>query len=70
MIDLNDLETDLQEVVLVDQNQFVTVNVAQIKKLENEVEDGKAYERKVKEYEEMIRQMQQTEKANRLVSSY
>lgn len=63
-----DLETDLQEVVLVDPNQFVTVNVEQIKELEKVAEDCKLYEQKIKEYEEVIREMQRKEKQNQLVS--
>lgn len=68
MIDLNDIETDLQEVVLVDPNQFVTVNVAQIKELEKTAEDSKLYERKVQEYEDIIREMHRKEKQSELVS--
>lgn len=66
--DLNDLEIDLQEVVLVDQSQYVTVNVAEIKKLEKDAEDAKIYEEKVKEYQRIVKEMQQKEKQTQVVS--
>lgn len=68
MRDLNDLEIDLQEVVLVDQSQFVTVNVAQIKELEKVAEDCKVHEQKIKEFERIVNEMKQNEKQNQLVS--
>lgn len=68
MIDLNDLEVDLHEVVLVDESQFVTVNVAQIKELEKAVEDCKAYERKIKDFEAIVKEMKLKEQRNQMVS--
>lgn len=67
-MDLNDLEINLQEVVLVDKNQFITVNVAQIKEYEKVAEDLKIYEQKVMEYERIVCEMQKKEKENHLVS--
>lgn len=68
MIDPNDLEVDLHEVVLVDQNQYITVNVAHIKEMEKSVENCKMYEQKIKEYERILNEMKQNEKRNQSVS--
>lgn len=68
MFDLNDLETDLHEVVLVDRNQYITVNVSEVKEYEKVAEDCKMFEQKTKEYERIIMEMQQKEKQNQSVS--
>ena len=68
IMDFNDLETDLQEVVLVDRDQFITVNVLKVKEYERIAEDCKMFEQKTKEYERIIKEMQQKEKQNDLVS--
>lgn len=68
MINLDDLDIDLHEVVLVDENQFMTVNVAQIKEYEKVAEDCKIYEEKIKEYDRIVNEMKQKEIQNQLVS--
>lgn len=68
MFDLNDIESDLQEVVLVDRNQYITVNVSEVKEYEKVAENCKMFEKKAKEYERIIMEMQQKAKENQLVS--
>lgn len=68
MFDLGDIVTDLHEVVLVVENQFVNVNVAQIKEYEKDLERCKLYEEKIKEYETIVIEMEQKQKQAQSVS--
>lgn len=65
---LDDGFVDLSEVVLLSENQFVTVNVEQIKEYERIAEDCKKYEDKIKECERIMNEMKLKEKQDQLVS--
>ncbi len=60
-------DIDLHEVVLVDRNQFVTINVSQVKEYEKIAESNKILEQKVKEYERILNDMKLKEKQNQIV---
>lgn len=59
---------DLTEIVLVDPNDVVTLNVAQIKEYEKIAERNKVLEVQVKEFERIIKEMELTKKQNETVS--
>lgn len=61
-------DIDLHEVVLVDPNQFVTVNAAQVKEYEKIAEKNEILEQKVKEYERIVNEMKLKEKKNQSVN--
>lgn len=61
-------DIDLHEVVLVDPDQFATVNVAQVKEYEKIAENNKILEQQLKEYERIVNEMKLKEKKNQTVN--